>query len=124
MYTPSKHSKIDNVSESYLWHSRLGHVNKNRIDRLIKECVLKIDDCESLPTCESYLLGKITKSPFKEKGKRANDVLGLIHTNVCGPMNISAKGGYYYFITFTDDLSKYGYVYLMKHKSELFEMFK
>ena len=28
------------------------------------------------------------------------------------------------FITFTDDLSRYGYVYLMKHKSESFEIFK
>ena len=50
MYTPSKYPKIDNVSESYLWHYRLGHVNKYRIDRLIKECVFKIGDCESLPT--------------------------------------------------------------------------
>ena len=66
----------------------------------------------------------MTKSPFKEKDKRASDVLGLIHTNVCGPMNISARGGYYYFITFTDDLLRYGYVYLMKHKSKSFEMFK
>ena len=69
MYAPSKHPKIDNVSESYLWHCRLGHVNKNRIDRLIKECVLQIDDCESLPTYESCLLSKMTKSLFKEKMK-------------------------------------------------------
>ena len=27
-------------------------------------------------------------------------------------------------ITFTDDLSRYGYIYLMKHKSETFEKFK
>ena len=26
-------------------------------------------------------------------------------------------------MTFTDDLSRYGYVYLMKHKSETFEKF-
>ncbi|KAL0345452.1 UNVERIFIED_CONTAM: Retrovirus-related Pol polyprotein from transposon TNT 1-94 [Sesamum radiatum] len=39
-------------------------------------------------------------------------------------MNTAARGGYSYFITFTDDLSRYGYVYLMKHKSEVFEKFK
>ena len=93
-------------------------MNKNRIDKLIKKRVLKINDCESLPICESYLLDKMTKSSFKEKDKRASDVLGLMHTDVCRPMNISVGGGYYYFITFTDDLSRYGYVYLMKHKSE------
>ena len=35
-----------------------------------------------------------------------------------------SPSGYSYFITFTDDFSRYGYVYLMKHKSESFEMFK
>ena len=99
-------------------------MNKNRIDRLIKECVLEIDDCGSLLIYESCLLGKMTKLSFKEKGERASDVLGLIHTDVYGPMNISVRGGYYYFIMFIDDLSRYGYVYLMKHKSESFEMFK
>ena len=39
-------------------------------------------------------------------------------------MTTNARGGYGYFITFTDDLSRYGYVYLIKHKSEAFEKFK
>ena len=29
-----------------------------------------------------------------------------------------------YFITFTDDFNRYGFVYLMRHKSESFEKFK
>ena len=83
-------------------------MNKNRIDRLIKKDILEINDCESLSTCESYLLGKMTKSSFKKKGERANDILDLIYSDVYGPMNIAARGRYYYFITFTDDLSRYG----------------
>ena len=39
-------------------------------------------------------------------------------------MSVEARGGYRYFLTFTDDLSRYGYIYLMKHKSEAFEKFK
>jgi transposase InsO family protein len=39
-------------------------------------------------------------------------------------MSTAARGGYFYFVTFTDDLSRYGYIYLMKHKSETFEKFK
>ena len=35
-----------------------------------------------------------------------------------------ARGGYRYFLTFTDDLNRYEYMYLMKHKSETFEKFK
>ncbi|KAK9033550.1 hypothetical protein V6N11_049737 [Hibiscus sabdariffa] len=39
-------------------------------------------------------------------------------------MNTQARGGYQYFITFTDDFSRYGYIYLMRHKSEALEKFK
>ena len=39
-------------------------------------------------------------------------------------MLFRSRGGYRYFLTFTDDLSRYGYIYLMKHKSETFEKFK
>ena len=51
-------------------------------------------------------------------------MLELVHTDVCGPMSTQAKGGYEYFITFTDDYSRYGYVYLMKRKSEASKKFK
>ncbi|KAK9036844.1 hypothetical protein V6N11_021769 [Hibiscus sabdariffa] len=37
---------------------------------------------------------------------------------------LAARGGYQYFITFTDDFSRYGYKYLMRHKSEALEKFK
>ncbi|KAK8593502.1 hypothetical protein V6N12_045582 [Hibiscus sabdariffa] len=69
-------------------------------------------------------IGKMTKAPFSGKGERASDLLGLIHSDVCGPMNTQARGGFQYFITFTDDFSRYGYIYLMRHKSEALEKFK
>ena len=47
----------------------------------------------------------------------------IIHTDVCRPMSDEARGGYRYFLTFTDDLSRYGYIYLMKHKSKTSEKF-
>jgi hypothetical protein len=50
--------------------------------------------------------------------------LGLVHTDICGPMSSIVRGGFQYFITFIDDFSRYGYIYLMRHKSESFEKFK
>ena len=79
---------------------------------------------ESFDACESCLLGKMTKTLFSGTMERATDLLEIIHTDVCGPMSIEARGGYCYFLTFTIDLSRYGYIYLMKHKSETFEKFK
>ena len=99
-------------------------MNEKRISRLHKDEILGSFDFESYDTCESCLLGKMTKSPFTHKGERAKELLGLIHTDVCGPFGTSARGGYLYFITFTDDFSRYGFVYLMRHKSESFEKFK
>ena len=67
--TPNKHPKLDDVEDSYLWHYRLGHINKNRISRLVREGILNDIDCESIKTCESCLIGKMTKSPLLEKAK-------------------------------------------------------
>ena len=64
------------------------------------------------------LIGKMTKTPFFGTMERASDLLEIRHADVCGPMSVDARGGYRYFLTFTDELSRYGYIYLMKHKSE------
>ncbi|VFQ79348.1 unnamed protein product [Cuscuta campestris] len=44
----------------------------------------------------------MTKAPFTGHGERASDLLGLIHSDVCGPISTVARGGYSYFVTFTD----------------------
>ena len=66
----------------------------------------------------------MTKRPFNAKGNRTKDLLELVHSDVCVSMSIQARGGYEYFITFTNDYSRFGYVYLMKWKSKGFEKFK
>ena len=66
----------------------------------------------------------MTKAPFTGHNERASDLLGLIHTNVYGPISSIARGDYQYFINFTDDFSRYGYIYLVRHKSESFKKFK
>ena len=66
----------------------------------------------------------MTKAPLTSHGERVDDLLGLIHRDVGGPISSTAKEGYQYFITFTDDYSIYAYLYLMKHTNESFEKFK
>ena len=76
IYISNKYPRMNNVTDAYFWYCKLGHINKNRINRLAKEKILNINDYESLLTCESYLIEKMTKSPFIEKGEQASDVLG------------------------------------------------
>jgi hypothetical protein len=108
----------------YTWHCRLGHVGVKRMKKLHNDGLLGSMDFESFDTCEPCLLGKIPRTPFTELVEQASDLLGIIHTNVCGPMSVATRNGYCYFVTFTDDLSRYGYIYLMKNKSKTFEKFK
>ena len=119
-----KRKESSSVNQTQLRHLRLGHINIDRI------CILAICghlnplDVKALPVYEPCLEGKMTMRPFKAKDYRAKEVLDLVHTNLCGPMSTSARGGYEYFITFIDDYSRNGYIYLMRHKFEAFEKFK
>ena len=119
-----KKQKISHTDNTYLWHLRLGHINLDRINRLVNDGPLRELNVGTLPVCESCLEGKMTKRSFSGKGNRAQKPLKLIHSDVCGPMSTQAKGGYEYFVTFIDDYSRYGYVYLMRNKFETFGKFK
>ena len=68
------------------------------LDRLVKD-VPSFEDGPldtlkeiHLSQCESCLEGKMTKRSFRAKGTRANDLLEIVHTDICGPMNVRACG--------------------------------
>ena len=103
-----KRYKVHNDSETYLWHCRLRHIGVKRMKKLHANGLL-----ESFDTCEPCLMGKMTETPFSGTMERITDLLEIIHADVCGPMSVEARGGYRYFLTFKDDLSRYGYIYLL-----------
>jgi hypothetical protein len=90
--------------------------------KLHQDGLLESLDFESFDTCEACLIG--AKTPFNGYVEHSSDLLEIIHTDVCMPMSVPARGGFHYFITFTDDLSRYVYIYLMRQKSKTFEKFK
>nr|GEX71387.1 retrotransposon protein, putative, Ty1-copia subclass [Tanacetum cinerariifolium] len=118
IYNVSTKRAKHNLDSTYLWHLRLAHISKKRIEKLQQKGLLKSTDDESFDQCISCLFGKITRKSFPHRPERATDLLGIIHTDVCGPLRHVSRQGASYFITFTDDYSHYGYVYLLKHKHE------
>ncbi|GJY34812.1 retrotransposon protein, putative, ty1-copia subclass [Tanacetum coccineum] len=112
------------LDSSYRWHCRLGHINKKCIDKLQRDGILQPTHDESLEKCKSCISGKMARKPFPHQVEKAKDLLGLIHTDVCGPFRTVSGESASYFITFIDDFSRYDYVYLMRHKHEVFETFK
>ena len=118
-----KRSK-DEINQKYLWHHRLGHIGEDKINKQKKDGIFGSLDPESYPAYESCLREKMAKLSFVGHEKRVIELLVLIHTDMCGSFDVQIRDGYSYFITFTDDLSWYRYVYLMKHKSEASKKFK
>ncbi|GJW72894.1 retrotransposon protein, putative, ty1-copia subclass [Tanacetum coccineum] len=124
IYNVSTKRAKHNLDSTYLWHCRLAHISKKRIEKLQQEGILKSIDDESFDQCVSCLSGKMTRKSFPHRPERASDLLGIIHTDMCGPLRHVSRQGAIYFITFMDDYSRYGYVYILKHKHEVFETFK
>nr|GEY28094.1 hypothetical protein [Tanacetum cinerariifolium] len=70
------------------------------------------DDGDQIEKDATYLLAI---------GERAKVLLRLIHTDVCILFRTMSRDGTNCIITFTNDFSCYGYIYLIKHKHEVFE---
>jgi hypothetical protein len=114
-----------NVSndDSYLWHLRLGHINKDKLIRMSKSGLLPTNISEKFAICESCIKGKMTNKSFSKHWK-SSELLEIIHSDICGPLRTKTHKGMEYFITFTDDYSRYGHIYLIRHKSDAIEKFK
>ena len=112
---------------SWLWHLRFGHLNFGSLEDLSKKKMVR-----GLPhihkpnqVCEGCLLGKHHRSSFpKESMTRAKKPLELIHADVCGVIKPESHGKSKYFLLFIDDFSRKTWVYFLKEKSEVFEIFK
>lgn len=119
----NKRKRNDGESSSKLWHCRLGHISRGGIERLIKEDILHPLDFTNLEHCVDCTKGKFAKK-IKKTANRSSRVLEIIHTDICGPFPFESVDGYDSFITFTDDYSRYGYIYPIKERSEALEKFK
>ena len=111
-----------------LWHLRLGHLNYTYMNRLMKKEMvdgLNYDiDTHSHKECKACILGKMQKKPIpKQSQHRASKPYEIVHSDVCGPMQVESKGGSKYMLTFTDDFSRYTTAYFIKSKSEVLSKF-
>jgi hypothetical protein len=74
--------------------------------------------------CESCIFGKHNRKPFKSTDVRSTRPLEIVHSDVCGPFQEKTHDNCRYFVTFMDDFTHFVTLYLIRHKSEVFEKFK
>ncbi|GKD45143.1 retrotransposon protein, putative, ty1-copia subclass [Tanacetum coccineum] len=127
MYNVSNKRAKHALDFSYLWHCRLGHINKKRMDKLQRDRILQPTHDKSLEKCKSCISGKMVRKPFSHQVERAKDLLGLIHTDVFETFKVfqnevenqlgkkikairSDRGGEYLSHEFVNHMKSYGIV--------------
>jgi hypothetical protein len=119
------HHNEGTMPSSLLWHARFGHINYDNLHLLKKNGVSGFPTIpRNLKQCDACILGKHRKQPFHDSTSRACRKLGLIHSDLCGPMPVPSANGNKYIMSFIDDYTRMCWVYLLKDKSQAFETFK
>ncbi|GBP23670.1 Retrovirus-related Pol polyprotein from transposon TNT 1-94 [Eumeta japonica] len=83
-----------NETDFLLWHKRMAHLNFNDLNKL-SNCTdgVKLIQNKNQMVCELCQKGKQSRLPFPSEGSRALNPLELIHSDVCGPMEVKSLGG-------------------------------
>jgi len=118
----TKH-KIDDANLGALWHRRLSHISKNKVEWLVSNGILDSIDFANFDVYVEYIKGKQTKI-MRLGAYRATYVLELIHTNICGSFLTPSWNGQQYFIWFIVDYYRYAYIYLIHEKSQSLDVLK
>ena len=75
--------------------------------------------------CESCILGKHQRDSFLiRNSRRAKQSLELVHTDICGPVEVESIGHKRYFVLFVNDYTRKIWIYFLREKSEAFNKFK
>jgi hypothetical protein len=107
----------DGETSSKLWHYHLGHISSGRIERLVKEQILHPLEFTDLEQCKDCVKGKFAKQ-IKKNAKHSTRVLDIIHTDIYDPFPIRIVDEFNSFIAFTDDYSRYGYIFISLRKDQ------
>jgi hypothetical protein len=127
--TSTTHHALTSIAmpTDILWNQRYGHIN--HLDLLLLQ---KNNMVEGLPmlknekvACDGCALGKMHRDEFPSNlDKKKRDVLDLVHTDICGPMQTRSLEGAFYFLLVIDDCTRYTWVYFLRQKIDVFKYFK
>lgn len=122
--------KAFNPSLINLWHRRFMHVAVSSLMNLkladaVYGFTLPKRGIRSKFKCSDCCISNANVLPFPKKSVfRAKEHLVVIHSDIAGPFRTPSLGNKRYLLSFIDDYTRYVYVYYLKYKSEVFEVFK
>jgi histone deacetylase 1/2 len=72
--------------------------------------------------CDACQRAKSHQLPYNRSTRVSSFPLELVHSDVWGPA-IASSSGFKYYVSFVDDFSRYTWIYLIKHKSDVEQIF-
>ncbi|MCH84025.1 copia-type polyprotein, partial [Trifolium medium] len=87
---------VTDEMQSWIWHQRFGHLNFRYLTQLVSKGMVtglpRIETPDKL--CDGCLIGKQSRNTFnKSLPMRSSSVLGVVHSDVCGPFDVNSLGG-------------------------------
>ncbi|KAJ9565218.1 hypothetical protein OSB04_001184 [Centaurea solstitialis] len=112
-----------NVAVSFdVWHRRLGHPGAAIFQFLVSRKFIACSS-QSSALCHVCQLGKHCRLPFSLSTTKTSRVFELIHSDLWTSPVISLSG-FKYYVLFLDDFSHFLWVFPLRAKSEVFDVFK
>ena len=83
---------VENESSPNLWHRRLAHMREKGLQMLAKKSLIPIPFAKGtvLNPCDYCLFGKQHRVSFHTSGKKKNNLLELVYSDVCGPIEVES----------------------------------
>lgn len=90
---------------------------------LSKYC-LPVFNKSSSSFCDSCHIGKSSKLHLSSSNFKSTQFLDLLFCDVWGPAPIISSDGHNYFLLCVDNFSRYIWIFPLKHKSDVYNVFK
>ena len=110
------------VQDIMLWHFRLGHPSFHYLKKLFPTVFVNKDP--SSLHCEFCVLAKHHRASYSSKSYQPSKPFHLIHSDIWGPSQIPTLSGKRWFITFIDVHTRLTWVYLLREKGDIANVFK
>jgi histone deacetylase 1/2 len=104
------------------WHSRLGHPAIPIVQHILHRHELPSVSVNKAIVCDACQQGKSHQLSFSLSTRVTTAPLEIIYSDVWGPAQTSVSGHQFY-VSFVDAYSRFTWLYLLKHKSDVFTVF-
>src|ERR1700722_1080751 len=127
--TPEEEANAVELLSVMELHRRMGHIAPSTARKLVNSGAItgvNIDPKSKESHCDACLYARATRQPIPSVRIRppAENFGDEIHSNVWGPSRTATRQGRHYFITFTDDATRYTVCFLLRTKDGAFEAYK